>query len=124
MAGALRPSPVARQPPSRPVHRRQGRARLDSPGAARLGRAMAPPMIPPAAAPAFLAAHGWEGAEILPLAGDASFRRYFRVVRNGESAVLMDAPPEHKDVGPFLKVAYQLLRSEERREGKEGVSPC
>ncbi|HEY9554709.1 aminoglycoside phosphotransferase family protein [Allosphingosinicella sp.] len=66
-------------------------------------------MIPPAAAPAFLAAHGWEGAEILPLAGDASFRRYFRVVRNGESAVLMDAPPEHEDVGPFLKVAYHLL---------------
>src|SRR3546814_14817654 len=70
---------------------------------------MAPPMIPPAAAPAFLAAHGWEGAEILPLTGDASFRPYFRVVRNGESAVLMDAPPEHEDVGPFLTVAYHLL---------------
>jgi hypothetical protein len=32
-------------------------------------------MIPPAAAPDFLAAHGWGGAEIRPLAGDASFRR-------------------------------------------------
>ena len=53
---------------------------------------MAAPMIPPAAAPAFLAAHGWGGAEIRPLAGDASFRRYFRVFRKGESAVLMDAP--------------------------------
>jgi hypothetical protein len=66
-------------------------------------------MIPPAAAPDFLAAHGWEGAEILPLAGDASFRRYFRIVRGGETAVLMDAPPEHEDVGPFLAVAGQLL---------------
>ena len=66
-------------------------------------------MIPPAAAPEFLAAHGWEGAEILPLAGDASFRRYFRVVRGGETAVLMDAPPEHEDVGPFLAVAGHLL---------------
>jgi aminoglycoside/choline kinase family phosphotransferase len=66
-------------------------------------------MIPPAAAPAFLAAHGWEGADILPLAGDASFRRYFRVVRDGESAVLMDAPPEHEDIGPFLNIANHLL---------------
>ena len=70
---------------------------------------MAAPMIPPAAAPAFLAAHGWEGADIRPLAGDASFRRYFRVHRGDETAVLMDAPPEHEDVGPFLKVAGHLL---------------
>jgi aminoglycoside/choline kinase family phosphotransferase len=70
---------------------------------------MAAPMIPPEAAPDFLAAHGWEGAEIRPLAGDASFRRYFRVHRGGESAVLMDAPPEHEDIGPFLKVAGHLL---------------
>jgi aminoglycoside/choline kinase family phosphotransferase len=66
-------------------------------------------MIPPAAAPEFLAAHGWEDAEILPLAGDASFRRYFRVVRGPESAVLMDAPPEHEDIGPFLTVAGHLM---------------
>ncbi|HZG44776.1 MAG TPA: phosphotransferase, partial [Allosphingosinicella sp.] len=66
-------------------------------------------MIPPPQAPDFLAANGWEGAEIRPLAGDASFRRYFRVHRGNETAVLMDAPPEHEDVGPFLKVAEHLL---------------
>jgi N-acetylmuramate 1-kinase len=71
---------------------------------------MAAPMIPPADAPAFLAAHGWPGAEIRPLAGDASFRRYFRVHRpDGASAVLMDAPPAHEDIGPFLTVAGHLL---------------
>jgi hypothetical protein len=70
---------------------------------------MAPDMIPPAAAPDFLAAHGWAGAEIRPLAGDASFRRYFRVHRGDETAVLMDAPPEHEDIGPFLTVAGHLL---------------
>lgn len=71
---------------------------------------MAPPMIPPAAAPDFLARHGWGGAEIRPLAGDASFRRYFRVHgADGETAVLMDAPPEHEDIGPFLSVAGHLL---------------
>jgi N-acetylmuramate 1-kinase len=67
-------------------------------------------MIPPADAPAFLAAHGWPGAEIRPLAGDASFRRYFRVHgADGGTAVLMDAPPAHEDVGPFLAVAGHLL---------------
>jgi aminoglycoside/choline kinase family phosphotransferase len=69
---------------------------------------MASPMIPPASAPDFLAANGWGGAEIRPLAGDASFRRYFRVHRGDQTAVLMDAPPEHEDVGPFLTVASHL----------------
>jgi len=69
----------------------------------------APTMIPPETAPEFLDRHGWGGAEILPLAGDASFRRYFRVVRDGRTAVLMDAPPEHEDIGPFLAVAGHLL---------------
>jgi N-acetylmuramate 1-kinase len=70
---------------------------------------MAAPMIPPATAPEFLVKNGWDGAEIRPLAGDASFRRYFRVHRGGDTAVLMDAPPEHEDLGPFLKVAGHLL---------------
>ena len=65
-------------------------------------------MIPPASAPAFLAANGWEGAEIRPLAGDASFRRYFRVHHQGARAVLMDAPPPHEDPRPFIAVAEWL----------------
>jgi N-acetylmuramate 1-kinase len=70
--------------------------------------AMASNMIPPEHASAFLASCGWEGAEILPLAGDASFRRYFRVVQGDRSAVLMDAPPPHEDVRPFVAVAEWL----------------
>jgi len=69
---------------------------------------MASPMTPPAHAPDFLAASGWTGAEILPLAGDASFRRYFRVVEGNRSAVLMDAPPPHEDPRPFIAVAEWL----------------
>ncbi len=65
-------------------------------------------MIPPEHAHVFLASCGWEGAEILPLAGDASFRRYFRVVHGDRSAVLMDAPPPHEDVRPFVAVAEWL----------------
>ena len=68
-------------------------------------------MIPPPHAPAFLASCGWEGAEILPLAGDASFRRYFRVIDGDRSAVLMDAPPEHEDVRPFVAVAEWLAQA-------------
>jgi len=69
---------------------------------------MATPMIPPPHASEFLASCGWRGAEILPLAGDASFRRYFRVVDGSRSAVLMDAPPPHEDPRPFIAVAEWL----------------
>jgi aminoglycoside/choline kinase family phosphotransferase len=57
----------------------------------------------------FLAAAGWRGADIRPLAGDASFRRYHRVHRNGSRAVLMEAPPDREDVRPFLRMARHLL---------------
>lgn len=73
-----------------------------------MGRAMAAPMIPPDAAPDFLARHGWAEAEILPLAGDASFRRYFRILAGERRAVLMDAPPPQEDVRPFVAVAGWL----------------
>lgn len=69
---------------------------------------MALDMNPPEAAPDFLTANGWGGAQILPLAGDASFRRYFRVVENDRTAILMDAPPPHEDPRPFLDVARWL----------------
>jgi hypothetical protein len=69
---------------------------------------MASAMTPPAHAPDFLAASGWAGAEILPLAGDASFRRYFRVVHGDRTAVLMDAPPPHENPRPFVDVAEWL----------------
>jgi aminoglycoside/choline kinase family phosphotransferase len=37
---------------------------------------------------------------------DASFRRYFRVtLENGDTRIVMDAPPEREDCRPFLKVA-------------------
>ncbi len=65
-------------------------------------------MIPPPHAPDFLAAHGWEGCEIRPLAGDASFRRYFRVRHGERKAVLMDAQPPHEDPGSFVAVARWL----------------
>jgi hypothetical protein len=43
-----------------------------------------------------MAAAGWGGAHISPLPGDASFRRYFRVLA-GQRAMLMHAPPPQED---------------------------
>ncbi len=57
---------------------------------------------------AFLAAAGWQGAAIEPLAGDASFRRYFRIRMGERSAMLMDAPPPNEDPAPFLRAAKWL----------------
>ncbi len=65
-------------------------------------------MIPPAATDEFLTAAGWGGARVEPLAGDASFRRYFRVIDGARVAVLMDAPPPHEDPRPFIHVAEHL----------------
>lgn len=58
----------------------------------------------------FLHEHGFGRAARIPLAGDASFRRYERLARGPRPAVLMNAPPEHNDVRPFLRVADHLRR--------------
>ena len=65
-------------------------------------------MTPPAAAPLFLVKAGWQQARIEPLAGDASFRRYFRVIDGDRKAVLMDAPPPHEDPRSFIDIAQYL----------------
>jgi len=59
---------------------------------------------------AFIASSGWADAEARPLAGDASNRRYLRLIRpDGTRAVLMDAPAERgEDVRPFLHIARHL----------------
>ncbi|WP_194715017.1 aminoglycoside phosphotransferase family protein [Noviherbaspirillum soli] len=50
-----------------------------------------------------------------PASADASFRRYFRVDgADGDTYILMDAPPPQEDVKPFIHVAEVF--------GKTGVS--
>ncbi len=44
-----------------------------------------------------------------PASADASLRRYFRAwTADGTTRVVMDAPPDKEDIGPFLKVAALL----------------
>jgi aminoglycoside/choline kinase family phosphotransferase len=59
---------------------------------------------------AFLDRAGWGAAKPRLLAGDASFRKYYRVDRPGQRAVLMDAPPPMENVRPFLNIARHLTR--------------
>jgi aminoglycoside/choline kinase family phosphotransferase len=56
----------------------------------------------------FAAVHGWAGASLTPLAADASFRRYIRLVNGARRALVMDAPPGKEDVRPWLAIARHL----------------
>jgi aminoglycoside/choline kinase family phosphotransferase len=51
---------------------------------------------------------GFAGARIEPASADASFRRYFRVTRDAETCIVMDAPPDRENVAPFVSVARLL----------------
>ncbi|MDM5148093.1 phosphotransferase [Candidatus Persebacteraceae bacterium Df01] len=44
-----------------------------------------------------------DNATVVPLCGDASFRRYFRVHAGEQAFILMDSPPP-EDIGRFLRV--------------------
>jgi aminoglycoside/choline kinase family phosphotransferase len=51
---------------------------------------------------------GTAGSGWRPVAGDASFRRYFRVTVGGRSRILMDSPPELENPAPFVEIAGRL----------------
>jgi len=44
-------------------------------------------------------------ASLAPASSDASFRRYFRVIVDGETLIAMDAPPPQEDCTPFVHAA-------------------
>ncbi len=57
--------------------------------------------------------HEWLGVlfpgqtlQVTPASADASFRRYFRVMlEDGSTRIVMDAPPQYEDCGPFIRVS-------------------
>jgi N-acetylmuramate 1-kinase len=87
---------------------------MPDPGASGLFTASRGSMLPPSgtvrqqAMSDFLHANGWGGAWRAPLAGDASFRCYYRLRRGHNRAVLMDAPPPQEDVRSYVAVAAIL----------------
>lgn len=48
---------------------------------------------------------GFEPSSLAPASNDASFRRYFRVRSGAATYVVMDAPPDKEDCGPFIRIA-------------------
>lgn len=49
-------------------------------------------------------AHG----PLVPITGDASFRRYFRIATDAGNRIVMDAPPDRESTGPFVDIAGRL----------------
>lgn len=48
--------------------------------------------------------------KMAPASADASFRRYFRITfDDGKTSIVMDAPPAHEDVRPWLHVQQLFL---------------
>lgn len=54
---------------------------------------------------------GNDSFTVTPLAGDASFRRYFRLHSDGVSRVIMDAPPNKEDIAPFIRIGHLLANN-------------
>lgn len=59
----------------------------------------------------FLQKNNVEFSEIKMVAGDASFRSYYRVFATDKTYILMFAPPSHEDVKPFILVDEYLRKN-------------
>lgn len=53
----------------------------------------------------------WSGETLTPVSGDASFRRYYRIVTHEGSRILMDAPPQQENCHPFVQMAARLQKA-------------
>jgi aminoglycoside/choline kinase family phosphotransferase len=56
----------------------------------------------------FLKITAWMDAVLEPITGDASARRYFRLRKDGRTAILMDASRIREIVAPFLQINEHL----------------
>jgi hypothetical protein len=66
----------------------------------------------------FLQLSNWLGASlrlpvqsIQPLAGDASFRHYYRATLPNMSYIVMDAPPDKEDCKPFIAIDAEFIKA-------------
>jgi len=49
--------------------------------------------------------------QLVSASSDASFRSYWRTVGAAPERIVMDAPPEREDIGPWLAIAERLQRA-------------
>ncbi len=57
------------------------------------------------------ASHGLRPETLRPASSDASFRRYLRIDGMGGCFIVMDAPPSHEDVRPFVSIAALIQQA-------------
>ena len=53
-----------------------------------------------------------QGFEVVPASSDASFRRYFRIISNNKTYILMDAPPALESIDQFINITNKLVTAE------------
>lgn len=58
---------------------------------------------------AWLHAHFAQAVALQAIPFDASFRRYYRLQHEGQSYVVMDAPPPQESIEPFVTIATTFL---------------
>lgn len=46
--------------------------------------------------------------QLMPIQGDASFRRYFRLTHQNKTLIAMDSPPDKEPCLPYIKIATAL----------------
>ncbi|MDF2964823.1 MAG: phosphotransferase [Rickettsiaceae bacterium] len=59
----------------------------------------------------FIERNGYGSFDVVNLPADASFRTYARLIKGEESFILMDSPPEHYNLEPFVKIGTHLLNA-------------
>ena len=50
----------------------------------------------------------WKTFDSTAITSDASFRRYFRLVHEERTVIVMDAPPEHENIDAFIDIGQRL----------------
>jgi len=50
--------------------------------------------------------------EIVPASSDASFRRYFRIISNKKTFILMDAPPDLERIDHFINITNKFIAAD------------
>ena len=59
----------------------------------------------------FLNENNLKNCQIKKIAGDASFRSYYRIFYQDKTYILMFAPPQYEDVAPFIKIDEILVNN-------------
>lgn len=61
--------------------------------------------------------------QLEPASADASFRRYFRLSIEGNTLIIMDAPPEKEDCSPYIDITQRLIRAQVNAPEVKAHSP-